>query len=122
MNFKSINNFNNVDKGKIGESIAVKYLTLKGIKIIERNYRTKFGEVDIIGKLKNKILFVEVKSRTSKNYGLACEAVDLNKIKKITSVAKYYLMINNLKDCQVRFDVIEIYFDKEIINHIEDAF
>ena len=118
----SINNLNNVDKGKIGEIIAAKYLTLKVVKVIDKNYKNRFGEIDIIGKLENKILFVEVKSRTSKNYGLACEAVNSNKIKKITSVAKYYIMVNNLKNCEVRFDVVEIYFDEEVINHIEDAF
>ena len=93
-----------------------------GMKIICSNYKTKFGEIDIIAKLENKIVFIEVKSRTSKDYGLACEAVDYKKIGKITSVAKHYLLTNNIKNCEIRFDVIEVYFNEEKINHIENAF
>ena len=65
---------------------------------------------------------MEVKSRMSKDYGLACEAVDYKKASKITSVAKYYISTNNLKNYEIRFDVIEIYFIEEKINHIENAF
>ncbi|MGM9531840.1 YraN family protein [Intestinibacter sp.] len=119
MNIKSLDN---VKKGKIGEKIARKYLVSIGMNIICTNYRTKFGEVDIIARFENKIVFVEVKSRTSKNYGLACEAVNLKKIKKITAVAKYYILENNLRNCEMRFDVVEVYFDEERINHIENAF
>ena len=120
--YKMIKNLDNVKKGKIGENIAKKYLISLGMTIICSNYRTKFGEIDIIAKLENKIIFVEVKSRMSKDYGLACEAVDYKKIGKITSVAKYYISTNNLKNYEIRFDVIEIYFIEEKINHIENAF
>ena len=119
--YKMIKNLDNVKKGKIGENIAKKYLISLGMTIICSNYRTKFGEIDIIAKLENKIIFVEVKSRMSKDYGLACEAVD-KKASKITSVAKYYISTNNLKNYEIRFDVIEIYFIEEKINHIENAF
>ena len=94
-NYKILKNLDNVKKGKIGEEIARRY---------------------------NKIVFIEVKSRTSKDYGLACEAVDYKKIGKITSVAKHYLLTNNIKNCEIRFDVIEVYFNEEKINHIENAF
>ena len=120
--YKMIKNLDNVKKGKIGENIANKYLISLGMTIICSNYRTKFGEIDIIAKLENKIIFVEVKSRMSKDYGLACEAVDYKKASKITSVAKYYISTNNLKNYEIRFDVIEIYFIEEKINHIENAF
>ena len=112
--YKMIKNLDNVKKGKIGENIAKKYLISLGMTIICSNYRTKFGEIDIIAKLENKIIFVEVKS--------ACEAVDYKKASKITSVAKYYISTNNLKNYEIRFDVIEIYFIEEKINHIENAF
>ena len=121
-NYKILKNLDNVKKGKIGEEIARRYLVLIGMKIICSNYKTKFGEIDIIAKLENKIIFVEVKSRMSKDYGLACEAVDYKKASKITSVAKYYISTNNLKNYEIRFDVIEIYFIEEKINHIENAF
>ena len=120
--YKMIKNLDNVKKGKIGENIAKKYLISLGMTIICSNYRTKFGEIDIIAKLENKIIFVEVKSRMSKDYGLACEAVDYEKASKITSVAKYYISTNNLKNYEIRFDVIEIYFIEEKINLIENAF
>lgn len=121
-NYEVFKSLDNVKKGKIGEKIARKYLVSIGMNIICTNYRTKFGEVDIIARFENKIVFVEVKSRTSKSYGLACEAVDLKKIKKITAVANYYILENNLRNCQMRFDVVEVYFDEERINHIENAF
>ena len=121
-NYKILKNLDNVKKGKIGEEIARRYLVLMGMKIICSNYKTKFGEIDIIAKVENKIVFIEVKSRTSKDYGLACEAVDYKKIGKITSVAKHYLLTNNIKNCEIRFDVIEVYFNEEKINHIENAF
>ena len=121
-NYEIFKGLDNVKKGKVGEKIAQKYLVSKEMNIICNNYRTKFGEIDIIARFENKIIFVEVKSRTSKNYGLACEAVDLKKIKKIISVANYYILVNNLKNCEMRFDVVEVYFDEERINHIENAF
>ena len=120
--YKMIKNLDNDKKGKIGENIAKKYLISLGMTIICSNYRTKFGEIDIIAKLENKIIFVEVKSRMSKDYGHACEGVDYKKATKITSVAKYYISTNNLKNYEIRFDVIEIYFIEEKINHIENAF
>ncbi len=121
-NYEIIKNLDNVKKGKIGEVIARRYLVSIGMTILCSNYRTKFGEIDIIAKLDNKIVFVEVKSRISKDYGLACEAVDNKKISKITSVAKYYLLANNLKNYEIRFDVVEVYFYEEKINHIQNAF
>lgn len=115
-------NLDNVKKGKIGEEIARRYLISIGMNIICSNYRTRFGEIDIIAKLENKIIFIEVKSRNSRNYGLACEAVNCKKIGKITSVARYYILTNNLKNYEIRFDVVEVYFKEEKINHIENAF
>ena len=108
--------------GVYGEEKAVEYIKKIGYEIIQRNFRCKVGEIDIIAKTENKIVFIEVKSRTSKDYGLACEAVDYKKIGKITSVAKHYLLTNNIKNCEIRFDVIEVYFNEEKINHIENAF
>lgn len=121
-NQDAIKSLDNVKKGKIGEEIAKRYLKSLGMDIICSNYRTKFGEIDIIAKFKNEIIFVEVKSRFSKDYGLACEAVDYKKILKITSVAKYYILVNNIKNFEIRFDVVEVYFDEKKINHIKNAF
>ena len=113
---------NNIQKGKLGEEIALKYITSKGGKIIEKNYRTKIGEVDLIAKLNGEIVFVEVKSRSNINYGYPSEAVNYKKRKKITTVAKFYILDNSLQDTSIRFDVIEVYLNDRKINHIVNAF
>lgn len=113
---------NNRKKGEIGENIASKYLLSKGAEILERNYRIKSGEVDIIAKLDNELIFVEVKSRSNKKYGIPCESVNYTKMNKITNTAKYYMLINNLYDVPIRFDVVEIYFNDKKLKHIVNAF
>lgn len=113
---------NNIEKGKLGEEIALKYIISKGGKVIEKNYRTKIGEVDIIAKLNGELVFVEVKSRSNINYGYPSESVNYKKKRKITNVAKYYILDNSLENLSIRFDVIEIYFNEKQINHIVNAF
>ena len=113
---------NNKEKGELGERIALRYLIKKGAKILEKNYKIKSGEIDIIAKLDNELVFIEVKSRSNLNYGYPAEAVNYKKIKKILNVAKYYLLINNLQNVPIRFDVLEIYFNESKINHIINAF
>ncbi|WP_148556331.1 YraN family protein [Terrisporobacter glycolicus] len=113
---------NNIEKGKLGEEIALKYIISKGGKVIEKNYRTKIGEVDIIAKLNGELVFVEVKSRSNINYGYPSESVNYKKKRKITNVAKYYIIDNSLENLSIRFDVIEIYFNEKKINHIVNAF
>lgn len=113
---------NNKEKGEVGENIASKYLLSKGAQILERNYRIKSGEIDIIAKLDNELVFIEVKSRTNKKYGYPCESVNYKKINKITNTAKYYILKNNLYDIPIRFDVVEIYFSDRKLNHIVNAF
>ena len=113
---------NNIEKGKLGEEIALKYIISKGGKIIERNYRTKIGEIDLIVRLNGELVFVEVKSRSNINYGYPSESVDYKKKRKITNVAKYYILDNSLENLSIRFDVIEIYLNEKKINHIANAF
>ena len=110
----------NIFTGLAGEIKARKFLKKKKYKLIETNYRTQFGEIDIIALDKNYLVFVEVKTRTTTVYGRASEAVNINKQKHIKNVALFYLKQNNLLESNVRFDVIEVY-DNEI-NHIENAF
>lgn len=113
---------NNREKGEIGENIASKYLLSTGAEILERNYKIKLGEIDIIAKLDNELVFVEVKSRSNNKYGIPSESVNYKKKNKITSIAKYYMLINNLYDIPVRFDVVEIYFGEKKLKHIVNAF
>lgn len=113
---------NNMEKGRLGEDIASKYIISKGGKIIEQNYRTKVGEVDLIVRINGELVFVEVKSRSNVHYGYPSEAVNDKKKRKIINVAKYYILDNELTDVSIRFDVIEIYLRTKKINHIENAF
>lgn len=108
-------------KGKSGEIIAQKYLQKqKKFKILEKNYKSKIGEIDMIAIDQNYLVFVEVKTRTTTKFGRASEAVDSNKQNKIRKVALGYLVHNNLLNSNVRFDVVEVYDDE--INHIKNAF
>jgi putative endonuclease len=93
--------------GKDSESMAEKYLREQGYKIIKRNYRTKFGEIDIIAKDKETIVFVEVKARRSKSYNPK-EAVTNSKKRKISMVASYYLKSTRQINARARFDVVSI--------------
>ncbi len=112
--------------GNFGENEAEKFLRKNGYKILERNYETKLGEIDIIAQKDDYICFIEVKTRSNENYGTPRDAVNYHKQKKIISVAKYYMLTKN-KDMFLRFDVIEVVVNKdktkvEKIEHIEDAF
>lgn len=113
---------NNKQKGDLGESIASRYLLNKGAQILESNYKIKTGEIDIITKLENELVFVEVKARSNIKYGYPCEAVNYRKMKKITDTAKYYIFKNNLNNVPIRFDVIEVYLNENKVNHIVNAF
>lgn len=112
---------NNKEKGDFGEKVAVNYLLSKGAKILEKNYRLKIGEIDIIAKMEDEIIFVEVKSRSNIKFGYPCESVSFKK-EKIIGVASYYIIKNNLNNTPIRFDVIEVYLLEKRINHIMNAF
>lgn len=113
---------NNKEKGYLGEQIALKYLLKKGAQILHSNYRIKIGEVDIIAKINNELVFVEVKSRSTLKFGYPSEAVNYKKKRRISNVAQYYILANNLHNIPIRFDVIEVYFNDKKINHIINAF
>lgn len=102
--------------GRHGEDIAVNYLKEKEYLILDRNFSSNQGEIDIIAKKKKEIVFVEVKTRTSNLYGKPIEAIDKRKRKCLLSTIKYYLHINNLENNFVRIDVIEVYFSKKGFN------
>ena len=84
--------------GKQGEIIATNYLKKKKYKIIETNYTNKIGEIDIIAKKEDEIVFIEVKSRSSTKFGLPNEAVNITKQNKIHNVALYYLQTKQFID------------------------
>jgi putative endonuclease len=109
--------------GEIGEGLAVKFLKKKGYKIIKQNYRTRIGEIDIIAREGDTLVFIEVKTRESIAYGRPFEAVDYFKKRKIANVALLYLkQLKEIPPC--RFDVVSIYFDQgsPACELIRDAF
>lgn len=106
--------------GNKGENIATEYLIKNGYKIIARNVYIGDGELDIIAKDKNVLVFVEVKMRNSISYGNPLESITESKIKSIIRSAKMYIAANSLYNVQVRFDVIGINGDE--INLVKDAF
>ena len=110
--------------GEQGESLATWYLKKKGYKIIEQNYRSHLGEIDIIAKEKKTIVFVEVKSRRSVRFGSPKWAVTPKKQRKISMVALYYLKTTRQTDVKARFDVVAVTSnrDEPQIEIVKNAF
>lgn len=103
------------------EEKAAGYLEAQGMQILERNFRNRQGEIDLIGRHEGYLVFVEVKYRSSKRQGLPAEAVDLRKQRKICKVADYYRMIHHIGDnAAIRYDVVAMEADK--IEWIQNAF
>ena len=109
--------------GKKAEKLSTEYLQNKGYKIIQSNFESSFGEIDIICKIDKILVFVEVKARSTTDFGYPREFVNLSKQRKIIKTAEYFLYLNDYHNFQPRFDVIEVYLnDNNRINHIENAF
>ena len=111
--------------GAWGEDRATEYLCQQGFKIVERNFTTPVGEIDIIAKNRQFVVFAEVKTRRSNAFGTPQEAVGQRKQRQIARTAQWYLQNNAKLKLQPRFDVIAILCQsgKEVeITHISDAF
>jgi putative endonuclease len=94
--------------GNVGEEISEIYLIKKGYSILKRNYRCKLGEIDLIAKDKNKIIFFEVKTRTNLNFGYPEESVNNQKVIRIKKLAIFYTVSENIQNPDIQFDVISI--------------
>ena len=94
--------------GLQSEDCAVLFLKKKGYVILERNYRTRFAEIDIIAQQGGFLVFIEVKARKNNKKGFPKEAVGFSKQKKISLAAEYYLREKKLSNVRVRFDVVAI--------------
>lgn len=112
--------------GRQGENFAALHLRRKKYRIIERNYRTKLGEIDIIASIGKTLVFCEVKTRLSQKYGHPLESITPQKQRTIKKVAELYLASqSNLKQYDsIRFDVITLLQDgnSQKLEHIESAF
>ena len=106
--------------GKKGEKQVEAYLKKRGCKILKRNYRTPFGEADLIVQDKDEIAFVEVKTRTNEAYGSPKEAVGADKQRRYYQIAKFYWTEQG-QEPHARFDVAEVFADGSI-EYYENAF
>lgn len=94
--------------GKTGEDLALDYLKSRSFSVLEKNFSSKFGEIDIIAKKKDCLYFIEVKTRSNLNHGAPYEAVNKRKIYHIKKVAQYYLLKNNNPDYKLKVGVFSI--------------
>ncbi|MFY9174145.1 MAG: YraN family protein [Peptococcia bacterium] len=111
--------------GHLAENAAAQYLQEQGYKILERNFRTALGELDIIAEDGDYLVFVEVRSRKDSEYGLPQETVDWNKQSRVRRMANQYLNNKFAWHRNCRFDVVAVLFKNEIVDSLEllkDAF
>jgi putative endonuclease len=112
---------NTREKGNDKEQLAAEYLSKNGMRITERNFRSRQGEIDIIGYDGGYIVFVEVKYRAGENKGNALAAVNITKQRKICRTADYYRYIHHIgDDSLIRYDVVGIQGDE--ITWVKNAF
>ena len=109
--------------GRIGENIIADYITKLGYKVVERNFACNRGEIDIIAKDKEELVFIEVKTRTDISYGEASEAVTNTKKRHLINSIKYYIYKQKLENQPIRIDVAEVYINKGKVkvNYIKQA-
>ena len=101
----------NLKIGRIGESIAGEYLQKKGYRIIERNYRTKYAEIDLIARRKNVLVFIEVKTRVGERFGLPEESIKSDKLYRLVKNSQAYMARRNYNK-EYRIDAICIVLNK----------
>lgn len=113
---------NEYEIGMLGEDAVECYLDKISCNILERNFRTRRGEIDIIFEESGYLVFGEVKTRRNARYGRPLESVDYKKRLKIINTAKEYIFKQELRDVNIRFDVFEVFFYERKIRHIRNAF
>jgi putative endonuclease len=110
--------------GREGERVAERFLKKKGYAVVERNYRCRGGEVDLIALDRRVIVFVEVKTRTDHEFGNPLEAVEPRKQRRMIHAARFFLHEKKLHQRDARFDVVGISWpgDDPVVEHVQNAF
>lgn len=111
--------------GERGETLARDYLRRQGYSILEKNYRTRFGEIDIVAEKKGTLVFFEVKTRRNADFGLPAESVDRRKQEKLGRMAEAFLQTKRFTNRPARFDILSIIWDgsgEPQFSLLEDAF
>ena len=114
---------NKLELGKLGEELAIKHIRSLGYKILARNWRYSYFELDIVAQDKNEIVFIEVKTRKDDLHGLPEFAVSKRKQQKISEAAEAYIQQYNV-DNECRFDIVAIIYNKQKskLYYTKDAF
>jgi len=110
--------------GKHGEDLACRELERRGYAIVARRYRVRGGEIDIIARDGETIVFVEVKARDDHAFGAGAEAITAPKQRRMAQIARHYLTRHHRGDCRCRFDVVTIHFDtgRPVVELFQNAF
>jgi putative endonuclease len=115
-----------ISTGRRGESLALEFLIGLRYAIVEKNYRKQYGEVDIIARDGDTLVFIEVKTRQTTVFGTPFEAVDARKQRQISRIAQEYIQSHRLGDEPARFDVIAVRLERDnqpaTIDHMKNAF
>ncbi len=111
-----------VSGGKIGEKLACKFLKKHGYKIERKNFRCRYGEIDIIAKDKNTLCFIEVKARSTVSYGFPEEFVDSRKRKKLFKTATTYITKQQIEETDMRFDIVAVDLKEKKCRLLKNAF
>lgn len=104
----------NKNIGRLGEDIASKFLLKKGYQIREKNFTSHWGELDLVVQKKDKIIFVEVKTRVGDAKGKPYESVNFYKLRGLKRAIQYYLLKNKLKDYKLALDLISIILNPDL--------
>ena len=97
-----------IDIGKRGETLAISFLKKNGYRIIESNFRCRYGEIDIIAQDGKTVAFIEVKTKTSNRFGSPTQAIDSRKQRQVSKTALAYISQKRLTNYSARFDVVGI--------------
>jgi len=104
------------------EELALRFLKQKGYKIIARNYRTRYGELDLVTKFRDRIVFIEVKTRKTHTFGSPEQAIDYRKQRHLALMAKWYMMEQKRKEAIFQIDclAIDLSHGRGEISHLEN--
>ena len=112
--------------GRMGEEVAATYLRQNGYQILARNWSTRLGEIDLIAKKQQEIVFVEVRTTRGLRFGYGFQSVDVRKQQRVRRLAMQYIQQHKLGHLPIRFDVISVLMNREDqvlqLDHIPNAF
>lgn len=109
--------------GGFGERVACRYLVSQGLVLLDRNWRTRAGELDVVARDGADVVFVEVKTRSSTRFGQPVEALVPAKVRRLRTLARMWLSDNDVRCERVRFDVISVLVGRSVaVQHLRGAF